>query len=140
MQDAKIHVYSLPDFSVLQTLDYQGGASNASGGITSASYSPCGKYLAIASRAMYVYAVADWAVQLEAVYHTAKINSVAWNQDSTQVCTASNDTNLIVWGLNGSKVVIKNAHLEATNKAAFAKDGSVVSAGQDAFVRVCLCI
>ena len=136
IQDAKTYIYSLPDFQLVQTLDYIGGASGGSGGIVSIAYSPSGKHLAIASRSMYVYTCADWTVQVEGVYHTAKINSVRWSPDSNMVVTASNDTNLVVWGLNGNKVVVKNAHLEAVNKACFTKDGRVVSVGQDAFIRV----
>jgi WD40 repeat protein len=73
------------------------------------------------------------------LYHTARINCLAWSPDSSMVATGSLDTCIIIYEIDkpaSSRMTIKGAHLGGVYGLAFADDHSVVSSGEDACVRV----
>lgn len=73
------------------------------------------------------------------LYHTARINCMAWSPDSTMVATGSLDTCVIIYEISkpaSSRITIKGAHLGGVYGLAFIDERNVVSSGEDACVRV----
>lgn len=73
------------------------------------------------------------------LYHTARINCLAWSPDSSMVATGSLDTCVIIYEVDkpaSSRSTIKGAHLGGVYGLAFTDQYSVVSSGEDACVRV----
>lgn len=73
------------------------------------------------------------------LYHTARINCLAWSPDSHLIATGSLDTCVIVYELDkpaSSRITIKGAHLGGVYGIAFIDECSLASAGEDACVRV----
>ncbi|KAK3029959.1 hypothetical protein RJ639_037914 [Escallonia herrerae] len=73
------------------------------------------------------------------LYHSARINCLAWSPDSSMVATGSLDTCVIIYDVSkpaSSRITIKGAHLGGVYALAFTDECSVVSSGEDAFVRV----
>lgn len=73
------------------------------------------------------------------LFHTARINCLAWSPSSTMVATGSIDTCVIIYEIGkpaSSRITIKNAHLGGVYGLAFMDDFNVVSSGEDACIRV----
>lgn len=73
------------------------------------------------------------------LYHTARINCLAWSPDSCMVATGSLDTCILIYEVDkpaSSRMTIKGAHLGGVYGLAFTDEQSVVSSGEDACVRV----
>ncbi|EOY21234.1 Transducin family protein / WD-40 repeat family protein isoform 2 [Theobroma cacao] len=73
------------------------------------------------------------------LYHTARINCLAWSPNSSMVATGSLDTCVIIYEVDkpaSSRMTIKGAHLGGVYGLAFTDEYSVVSSGEDACVRV----
>ncbi|CAK9185591.1 unnamed protein product [Ilex paraguariensis] len=137
-QDGKLHVYSVTG-DILQEeaiLDKHRGA------ITVIRYSPDVSMFASgdANREAVVWDRLSREVKLKnMLYHTARINCLAWSPDSCMVATGSLDTSVIIYELDkpaSSRITIKGAHLGGVYGLAFTDECSVVSSGEDACVRV----
>lgn len=74
----------------------------------------------------------------EWVFHSARINCLAWSPDSQHCVSGSLDTNVEVWSVKEpmKHIAIKNAHLDAVTGVAFLEDDLVVSAGADACIKI----
>ncbi|TQD73024.1 hypothetical protein C1H46_041459 [Malus baccata] len=73
------------------------------------------------------------------LYHTARINCLAWSPDSAMVATGSLDTCVIIYEVDkppASRTTIKGANLGGVYGLAFIDEHTVVSSGEDAFIRV----
>lgn len=73
------------------------------------------------------------------LYHTARINCLAWSSDNHLIATGSLDTSVIVYELDkpaSNRITIKGAHLGGVYGVAFGDENSLISAGEDACVRV----
>ena len=73
------------------------------------------------------------------LYHTARINTVAWSPDSRLVATGSLDTCAIVYEIGkpaASRITIKGAHLGGVHGLTFVDNDTLVTAGEDACIRV----
>ncbi|KAF2317453.1 hypothetical protein GH714_022409 [Hevea brasiliensis] len=73
------------------------------------------------------------------LYHTARINCLAWSPDSSMVATGSLDTCVIIYEVDkpaSSRMTIKGAHLGGVYGLAFTGELSLVSSGEDACIRV----
>lgn len=73
------------------------------------------------------------------LYHTARINCLAWSPDNSMVATGSLDTCVIIYEVGkpaSSRITIKGAHLGGVYGLAFTDENSIVSSGEDACVRV----
>lgn len=73
------------------------------------------------------------------LYHTARINCLAWSPNNSMVATGSLDTCVIIYEIDkpaSSRRTIKGAHLGGVYGLAFTDEHSVVSSGEDACVRV----
>ncbi|KAK8687346.1 hypothetical protein V6N13_086171 [Hibiscus sabdariffa] len=73
------------------------------------------------------------------LYHTARINCLAWSPNSRMVATGSLDTCVIIYEVDkpaSSRMTIKGAHLGGVYGLAFTDEYGVVSSGEDACIRV----
>lgn len=67
------------------------------------------------------------------VFHSARVNSLAWSPDSVHLATAGLDTNIIVWNVveTGSRILLKGAHSGGVKDLLWTDDNTVASVGQD---------
>ncbi|XP_073000354.1 actin-interacting protein 1-2-like [Typha latifolia] len=137
-QDGKLHIYSING----DTLVEETVLEKHRGAITVICYSPDASLFASAdaNREAVVWDRVTKEVKLKnMLYHTARINCLAWSPDSRLIATGSLDTCVIVYELDkpaSSRITIKGAHLGGVYGLAFVDDNSLVSAGEDACVRV----
>ncbi|CAI0547803.1 unnamed protein product [Linum tenue] len=136
--DGKLHVYSVSGDSLTEeaVLEKHRGAVNV------IRYSPDLSMFASAdlNREAVVWDRSSREVKLNnMLYHTARINCLAWSPNSTFVATGSLDTCVIIYEIGqpvSNRITIKLAHLGGVYGLAFTDDCTVVSSGEDAFVRV----
>jgi WD40 repeat protein len=73
------------------------------------------------------------------VFHSARVQCLAWSPDSSRLATGSLDMSIIVWELSSEPVARttwERAHVEGVTKLAFVDNGTLVSSGADACLRV----
>lgn len=137
-QDGKLHIYSISG----DTLTEDAVLEKHRGAVTVIRYSPDVSMFASgdANREAVVWDRASQEVKLKnMLYHTARINCLAWSPDSSSVATGSLDTCVIIYDIDkpaSSRTTIKGAHLGGVYGLAFTDEHSVVSSGEDACVRV----
>ncbi|KAL0441968.1 UNVERIFIED_CONTAM: Actin-interacting protein 1-2 [Sesamum radiatum] len=137
-QDGKLHVYSITG----DTLNEEAVLEKHRGAITVIRYSPDVSMFASAdaNREAVVWDCASREVKLKnMLYHTARINCIAWSPDSSMVATGSLDTCIIIYEVDkpaSSRITIKGAHLGGVYGLVFADEHSVVSSGEDACIRL----
>ncbi|XP_019167395.1 PREDICTED: actin-interacting protein 1-2-like [Ipomoea nil] len=137
-QDGKLRVYSVTG----DALKEQAILEKHRGPITVIRYSPDVSMFASAdaNREAVVWDRATREMKLkDMLYHTARINCLAWSPDNTKVATGGLDTHVIVYELSkppSDRTTIKGAHLGGVYGLAFTDEHSVVSSGEDACVRV----
>ncbi|OJJ04565.1 hypothetical protein ASPVEDRAFT_54703 [Aspergillus versicolor CBS 583.65] len=106
------------------------------------AFSPDGSNLAIGdSRGrVLVYKVADGSLVNDRwTAHTARITSIAWNNNGNHIVSGALDTNVFAWSLTtpGDWLQVSNAHKEGVNGVAWIAGGSkIASVGADAAVKL----
>ncbi|XP_050231429.1 actin-interacting protein 1-2-like [Mercurialis annua] len=137
-EDGKLHVYSISG----EKLNEVAVLEKHRGAISVIRYSPDVSMFASAdlNREAVVWDRASKEVKLNnMLYHTARINCLAWSPNSSMVATGSLDTCVIIYEIGkpvSSRVTIKGAHLGGVYGLAFTDDSVLISSGEDAFVRV----
>uniref|UniRef100_A0A0C9RR32 TSA: Wollemia nobilis Ref_Wollemi_Transcript_95_2686 transcribed RNA sequence n=1 Tax=Wollemia nobilis TaxID=56998 RepID=A0A0C9RR32_9CONI len=137
-QDGKLHVYTIKG----DTLTEESVLERHRGPINAIRYSPDGSMFASGdlNREAVVWDRITREVKLKnMIYHTARINCIAWSPDSSKVATGSLDTCVLVYEVEkpvSSRITIKGAHLGGVYGLAFSDQSTVISAGEDACVRV----
>ncbi|XP_010243809.1 PREDICTED: actin-interacting protein 1-2-like [Nelumbo nucifera] len=137
-QDGKLHIYSITG----DTLTEETVLEKHRGAITVICYSPDVSMFASgdSNREAVVWDRVSREVKLKnMLYHTARINCLAWSPDNTMVATGSLDTCVIIYEIEkpaSSRITIKGAHLGGVYGVGFIDECSVVSSGEDACVRV----
>ncbi|KAK0573076.1 hypothetical protein LWI29_002644 [Acer saccharum] len=137
-QDGKLHVYSASG----DTLKEEAVLEKHRGAITVIEYSPDVSMFASADgfHESVVWDRASKEVKLNnMLFHTARLNCLAWSPNSTLVATGSLDTCVVIYEIGkpaSSRITIKHAHLGGVYGLAFIDDLNVVSSGEDACVRV----
>ncbi|KAL2462834.1 transducin family protein/WD-40 repeat family protein [Forsythia ovata] len=137
-QDGKLHVYSI----IGDTLKEEAVLEKHRGPITVIRYSPDVSMFASAdaNREAVVWDRTSREVKLNnMLYHTARINCLAWSPANNMVATGSLDTCVIIYKINkpaSSRITVKGAHLGGVYGLDFTDEYSVVSSGEDAFVRL----
>ncbi|KAM7271912.1 hypothetical protein ACFE04_031126 [Oxalis oulophora] len=137
-EDGKLHMYSVSGNTLTET----GVLEKHRGAITVIKYSPDVSMFASAdkNREAVVWDRTSKEVKLNnMLFHTARINCLAWSPDNVMVATGSLDTCVIIYEVGkpaSSRKTIKNAHLGGVYGLAFTDPCTVVSSGDDASVRV----
>ncbi|KAG1330606.1 actin-interacting protein 1-2 [Cocos nucifera] len=137
-QDGKLHIYSIDGDSLKE----EAVLEKHRGSITVIRYSPDASMFASAdaNREAVVWDRVSREVKLKnMLYHSARINCLAWSPDSHLIATGSLDTCVIIYEVDkpaSSRITIKGAHLGGVYGLTFSDENSVVSAGEDACVRV----
>ena len=110
--------------------------------ISTFDFSPDGSLLAVGDSrgSILVYKVADGSLINDRwTAHTARITSLAWNENNNHLASGSVDTNIFVWSLKkpGDWLNVRNAHKEGVNGVAWiAGSSKVASAGADSALKV----
>jgi WD40 repeat protein len=135
--DCKVHLFSLSGCTLTpkKTLEYNRGQ------ITDLAYSPDGKYLAVADtdRKVLVYDAATGDLKFNQwVFHSARVNCVAWAPDSLHAVSGGLDRDVYVWSVEKPMkyIAIKGAHQDGVTGVRFVDNDTVVSTGHDANVKV----
>ncbi|KAL5761096.1 hypothetical protein ACOSQ2_019934 [Xanthoceras sorbifolium] len=137
-QDGKLHIYSVSG----DTLKEEAVLEKHRGAITVIEYSPDVSMFASADgfHESVVWDRASKEVKLNnMLFHTARLNCLAWSPNSTLVATGSLDTCVIIYEIGkpaSSRITVKHAHLGGVYGLAFIDDLNVVSSGEDACIRV----
>ncbi|KAL0816584.1 hypothetical protein Bca101_073028 [Brassica carinata] len=139
-QDGKLHLYSVNGDSLTEEAILE----RHRGAISVIRYSPDLSMFASAdlNREAVVWDRASREMKLKnMLYHSARINCLAWSPNSSMVATGSLDTCVIVYEVDkpaSTRMTIKGAHLGGVYGLGFADDTHVVSSGEDACIRVSL--
>ncbi|XP_028793887.1 actin-interacting protein 1-2-like [Neltuma alba] len=137
-QDGKLRIYSISG----DTLTEEAVLEKHRGAISVIRYSPDVSMFASGdvNREAIVWDRASREVKLKnMLYHTARINCLAWSPDGSRIATGSLDTCVIVYEIDqpvSNRVTIKGAHLGGVYGLAFTDEYTLVSSGEDAFIRV----
>ncbi|BAT72651.1 hypothetical protein LR48_Vigan05g100600 [Vigna angularis] len=137
-QDGKLHIYSISG----DTLVEEAALEKHRGAISVIRYSPDVSMFASGdvNREAIVWDRASHEVKLKnMLYHTARINCLAWSPDSRRIATGSLDMCVIIYEIDqpaSSRITIKGAHLGGVYGLTFTDEYSLVSSGEDAFIRV----
>ncbi|KAJ7970292.1 66 kDa stress protein [Quillaja saponaria] len=137
-QDGKLHIYSISG----DTLTEEAVLEKHRGAISVICYSPDVSMFVSGdlNREAVVWDRASREVKLKnMLYHTARINCIAWSPGNSMVATGSLDTCVIIYEIDkpvSSRITIRGAHLGGVYGLAFTDEYSLVSSGEDAFVRV----
>jgi WD40 repeat protein len=71
------------------------------------------------------------------VFHSARVQCLAWSPSSEMLASGSLDMSIIVWPMGeGARVTHARAHTEGVTQLAFTDATTLVSAGADACLRV----
>nr|UPW27165.1 actin-interacting protein 1-2 [Allium cepa]UPW27166.1 actin-interacting protein 1-2 [Allium cepa] len=137
-EDGKLRIYCIDG----DALKEEAVIEKHRGPITVISYSPDLTMFASAdaNREAVVWDRASRETKLKnMLYHTARINCLAWSPDNQKVATGSLDTSVIIYEVDkpaSQRITVKGAHLGGVYGLAFVDDNSIVSAGEDACVRM----
>lgn len=137
-QTNKVVIYSQDqdsnDISELQTLSLRSPPSTL-------SISPDEIHLAIGDNTgkIPLYELSDFTlVHSKWGFHTGKINSISWNEQSTYIVSGSLDTNVIVYSLKRPLKNLKffGAHKDGVNFVGWIGEDKIVSGGSDSAVKI----
>ncbi|XP_027340381.1 actin-interacting protein 1-2 [Abrus precatorius] len=137
-QDGKLHIYSISG----DTLVEEAVLEKHRDAVSVIRYSPDISMFASGdvNREAVVWDRASREVKLKnMLYHTARINCLAWSPDSCRIATGSLDMCVIVYEVDqpaSNRITIKGAHLGGVYGLVFTDEYSLVSSGEDAFIRV----
>lgn len=133
--DKKIHVFSFDGQSLNETAEIVGHR----GRITKVRYSPDGSLIAAGdtNREIIVWdSEARTQKHSGLVYHTTFVTDLDWSENSKYLVSGSVDRSVIVWDLdNKTRQIAQGAHQQGVEAVAFVGENTVISAGNDFFLR-----
>ncbi|KAL4896290.1 WD40 repeat-like protein [Aspergillus ambiguus] len=137
-EDSTVQICDITGTSLSPKVDFM----PSSNPVSALSFSPDGSMLAVGdSRGrVLIHKVADGSVVTDRwTAHSARITSIAWNEDNVHIASGALDTNVFVWSLTnqGDWLKVSNAHKEGVNGVAWIAGGTkIASAGADAAVKL----
>jgi len=71
-------------------------------------------------------------------FHSARVNSLSWTEDSQHCASGSLDTHVYIWSVQKPmrNIAIKNAGPGGVNSVLWVNSGELVSAGADGCIRI----
>jgi len=128
--DQHIHVFTLGSGKLTEKYVIEDHRGN----VSALAYSPCGRYLAAGdtNREVKVFEHQK-CINSGWVFHTSKIQSIAWSPDSNFIVTGSVDSAVIIWYVhdNTKRINLKLAHPGGVRGVLFTDNDTVVSVGED---------
>lgn len=123
------------------SLDTERKVDSLGSNISILSFSPTGEHLAAccSNGKISVFNTSTWEIAISRwSSHTARVTSISWNKEGTHAVSGGLDTNVFIWSVKkpGMRVGKANAHKDGVNGVAWVGDGTVVSVGGDAAVKV----
>jgi len=131
-KDFKLRVYTLSGDNLSETAE----VADHRGEIINISYSPDGNHFAAcdSNREVIVFdaktrerKVSGW------VYHSARVQCIAWCPDNIHIASGSTDSNIFIWNLSapGTRIVIKEAHRKGVYGLRWLDTNTLTSIGCD---------
>jgi len=133
-----VHIYTISGDKLSPTTTL----TNSNAAITYLAFSPNSSLLAAgnSSGKISVYHTSSWEVATDRwSAHTARVTSIAWNEEGTHAVSGALDTNVHIWSLESPGIRIKaaNAHKDGVNGVCWIDGGKkVASVGGDAAVKI----
>lgn len=132
-QAGEVRVFEYASGKVVAT-PFRGGDN-----VLSVAFSPDGSRLVVgaADGRLRVVQTSDWKVTVEVTAHSDWITAVAWNEEGTQVATASRDHTAKVFDLTkgGKRIATFSGHSKTVRGVAFHPKGDqVISCGDKGMV------
>ncbi|KDQ07334.1 hypothetical protein BOTBODRAFT_38865 [Botryobasidium botryosum FD-172 SS1] len=113
--------------------------SNNRTAVTALSFTEDGKLLAAGEGGgkIIAYDLEKKEIAASWIYHTARINSIAWTADGKHCASGSIDSHICVWSVANPtrSIQIRNAMKGGVSGVAWADEKTVVAAGADGCVR-----
>ncbi|CAM6029459.1 unnamed protein product [Sphagnum balticum] len=137
-QDGKLYIYSVKGDTLIQ----ESVLERHRGALTAVRFSPDGTMIASGdqNREAVVWDRGTREVKMKnMLYHTARINTLAWSPDSLKVATASVDSCVYVYDVTkpvSARITLRNAHLGSISALAFLDSQTFASGGDDACIRL----
>lgn len=134
----KVHIFAVRGDSLVEEAILE----RHRGPLTDLQYSPSGSMLAScdSNREAAVWDTVSRELKMKnLVYHTARVNCIAWSPSSELFATGSLDTNIFVYDINkdpSDRITIPKTHVGGVTGLAFLDESSVLSVGHDACVKV----
>jgi WD40 repeat protein len=135
-KDNAVYIYNLSGDNISETAVLK----QHRGAISSVTFSPDGQLLASSdtNREIFVFETKSNQVKVSGwVFHTARVNKLAWTSDSLHLASAGLDGHLYVWDIQkpDKRIHIKDAHRGGANTVFWVDDHTVASAGQDCTIK-----
>jgi WD repeat-containing protein 1 (actin-interacting protein 1) len=130
--DCKTHIYSIGESSLTEITTIETRSK-----VTAVAYNPLGESLAIVDegRQVELYARNTWEpiVKGRWVFHTSRINCLAWSPSGTQLASGSLDENIFIWNTANpsNKLHLPYCHMSGVTGVAWLDEERLVSAGSD---------
>ncbi|CAG8462330.1 3803_t:CDS:10 [Diversispora eburnea] len=129
-EDAKVRVYKVNNNELKEEKEL----TNSRSAITAISYSLDGTLFAVGDSQGKIFVYDSKSKEISRwVFHTARINSIAWSPDNLHAVSGSLDTNIYIWSVEKP---MKNLAIKAgVNGVNFLDNNTIVSVGQDACLK-----
>ena len=130
--DNKTHIYSIADGTLNEITTIETRSK-----VTAVAYNPLGDSLAIGDegRQVELYERGSWQPRVKGrwVFHTSRINCLAWSPSGLQLASGSLDENIYIWNtVNPStKQHLPFSHMSGVTGLGWLDDERLVSAGND---------
>lgn len=130
--DNKTHIYSIIDGNLNEITTIETRSK-----VTAVAYNPLGDSLAIGDegRQVELYERGTWEARVKGrwVFHTSRINCLAWSPSGIQLASGSLDENIYIWNTvnTSSKQHLPFSHMSGVTGLGWLDDERLVSAGND---------
>lgn len=130
--DNKTHIYSIGENSLREITTIETRSK-----VTAVAYNPLGDSLAIGDegRQVELYDRNTWEPRVKGrwVFHTSRINCLAWSPSGLQLASGSLDENIYIWNTANpsSKQHLPYSHMAGVTGLAWLDEERLVSAGND---------
>lgn len=130
--DNKTHIYSISEGTLTEITTIETRSK-----VSALAYNPLGDSLAIGDegRQVELYQRGTWEARVKGrwVYHTSRINCLAWSPSGIQLASGSLDENIYVWNTVNplTKHHLPFSHMSGVTGLGWLDDERLISAGND---------
>eukprot|EP00003_Mantamonas_plastica_P016269 TRINITY_DN2717_c0_g1_i12.p2 TRINITY_DN2717_c0_g1~~TRINITY_DN2717_c0_g1_i12.p2 ORF type:complete len:236 (+),score=82.90 TRINITY_DN2717_c0_g1_i12:632-1339(+) len=134
--DQDLHVYALADGVLTENTT----VTDHRGQIVQVLFSPDDTMYAACdtNREIRVYSRDEHKVKAKGwVFHSGRVNCIAWSPDNIHVASGGVDKNIFVWNVNKptKRLVYKGAHLQGVEQVVFVNENTIISSGSDCHMK-----
>ncbi|KAK3253192.1 hypothetical protein CYMTET_37542 [Cymbomonas tetramitiformis] len=136
-EDHKVYMYNVDGDALVAS----GTLEKHRGIVSGVKFSPDNSMLASTdyNREVIVWdAVKQEAKMTQAVYHTARVQCLAWSPNSVHLATGGLDMSIFLWNTSkdaAQRISVERCHRDGVSSLAFINETTLVSGGADAVLR-----